>query len=273
MLKPAVHFDKPPIVEAVVGCQFSQIDKLLLSDILRWWQESVIRSEYPTFEFAPRLAKKIEVFGGQQQTFDLTLDHPSDQRIWFVKEDKHELIQLQNDRIHFNWRIVNEVGVYPHAEYLMSEFFRILDMFSVWLKNNGFGNLDINQIEMTYIDLIDQEYQSEQNWSHMGDVFSIVDLQSLESIDSAFMKFSRDLHVFEEDMPDARLHIILQTAERQKSKEPVVKLETTVRGMPKDSEKESIVKFLEMSRQYINKAFVGITTDDVKKKWGYLSNE
>ena len=76
-------------------------------------------------------------------------------RLWFLTEHQTELIQLQHDRLIVNWRQTAQDVEYPRYETVRDLFAARLDDLSAFLAERYLGAIEINQVEVTYINAIE----------------------------------------------------------------------------------------------------------------------
>ena len=74
-------------------------------------------------------------------------------RHWFTSEDDVQLIQIQADRLIYNWRRGPNNATYPHFEALQDKFNEIGEKWDGFLANRG-QKLRITQWEVSYINHI-----------------------------------------------------------------------------------------------------------------------
>ena len=121
---------RPPLNEVVFSVQFESdvIDEVgTLSD---FWP--TIRKEFPKHEKQPPLPPASESFevpapGGEGQVQFFQGVPP--QRYWFLSEDETLIVQVQADRLMFNWRKVVGDEEYPRYQVLAPRFAELLETF------------------------------------------------------------------------------------------------------------------------------------------------
>lgn len=117
------EFGDPPVVETVLGVEFTPLAKWGVPHFGMFWDR--IRDQYDHFEVQPPLPSIIETFGerefpNQPQMLFLS---SNDVRCWFIDASDRTLLQVQNNRFTFNWR-KSEGVVYPRDENIRPEFER-----------------------------------------------------------------------------------------------------------------------------------------------------
>jgi hypothetical protein len=112
-------FSEPPVNEVAIGIGFRP---------LRSWGSvapgefrSLVRERYPKVEDKgplPPMVAPTEIglsFG--------VLDMPPVRRTWFLTDTEETLIQIQEDRLHVNWRRVREEDAYPRYGHVLTEVY------------------------------------------------------------------------------------------------------------------------------------------------------
>jgi uncharacterized protein (TIGR04255 family) len=113
-------YDRPPINEVVIGIQFARVD-ITGAHVGLFWNE--LRSEFPKVSEQPALAATAEIL--QPSRFAppiLQFSSWHGSRHWLTSEDDIQLIQIQADRLFYNWRRGPDAAPYPHFESLQHKF-------------------------------------------------------------------------------------------------------------------------------------------------------
>lgn len=103
---PIPSYRKPPIVEAVWSIQFSEMPWLLSPYTGIYW--NLIKTSFPHCEEHPpirHVTEPSDIFiNSPQPQIELRPLPPT--RQWFISNSRHNIIQLQKDRLCCNWRKV-----------------------------------------------------------------------------------------------------------------------------------------------------------------------
>jgi uncharacterized protein (TIGR04255 family) len=105
--------------------------------------------------------------------FPAVFSIPKLRRIWFESADKRQLIQLQANRFHYNWRRQNELDKYPHFEEIYPTFEQEWKIFQDWWLELGGLPLQAMRYQMTYLNQIDKAF----GWNNSGDTSRIFTLR------------------------------------------------------------------------------------------------
>ena len=100
-------YDNPPVNEVVFGIQFNKLENLKAPHTGILW-EKLGRKKYPECKEMPPIGHTIESFDevpplSQPVTIE-GFNHPPLPRLFFINVVKNHLIQVQEDRLHQNWR-------------------------------------------------------------------------------------------------------------------------------------------------------------------------
>jgi len=274
-------FTAPPLTEVVLGVQFSELRGYrTVHGGLLW--NSEYRAFFPYFEERPPIRPIFETFGAAPATesrLNIELrQQPDIPRLLFYNESGNELVQVQSDRFMHNWRKVDDNTEYPHYEYIRNIFHENILSFQRFLKKENLGEIDPNQIEITYVNYIDMpEHETAKDF--LFRVFSGISSESLSDfetdivlVDAEEMQFSQR-YALRDTATDpfwGRLHVHArptQTAEGV----ACVRLDLTARGQPKDATISGVLDRLDTARKAIVNVFCNITTSEMHEQWGRKS--
>ena len=264
------EFDRPPLTEVIIAVQFEPLESMQSPQIGLFW--SRMRDRFPTTEQHPPLEPAMESFGPPspprvQLSFS---NSPPIPRTWFLNDTKSELVQIQTDRIVHNWRKVEDDDSYPRFEHVKEGFFRALDEFRKFLREESLGSFQPNQCEISYINHIETNHI----WSAHNELGKVLTLwnptiqeDSLPIVEN-FRIATQHLIFNEEGNPHGRLHISAQPAFHSKSSKPLLALTLTVRGAPAEPTDDSMMALIDKGREAIVLGFTSITTPAMHEFWG-----
>jgi uncharacterized protein (TIGR04255 family) len=262
MSKKEVDFSSPPVNEVVFGFVFERPTRLLSAHIGAFW--SRIRENFPTSADQPPLFSVGDVI---DPSAHLT-------RVWFVSKDGHRLIQLQHDRLYYNWRR-QEGGASEYPEYasLFSDFSNVVQEFLSFLKDEGFtDDLRASQFELSYINLLERP----QGWAPDAPLGNLLVDHKRSKSPSRFLPQPRDyawVSVFE--MPRQTGQLVVEAKSGAKTENPeqrVIQLTLTAKSGELQPESNTVGTgsgWYDSAHQQIVKGFVDITDPEVQRKeWG-----
>lgn len=224
----------------------------------------LFRKDYPNLEEHEPLAQILEVFGANplgMPAFEL-VSGPRHDRFWFVAQKPDELVQFQNNRLHFNWRSRPDVEApYPRFPYACSKFFDSFDRLDRhFIKEFGEG-IQVVQAEISYINHF--PYLVGEDTKCISDWVNIIDAENFPSED---INLRMRYPLLRNDAPYARVNLEIATGLRPPN-DKIFVLTTTVRGYPVSIDKSSLREFLEEGSTIIVSKFNAITTEWAHSYW------
>ena len=256
-------YDDPPVNEVVIGIQFEPTI-VTGAHIGLFWED--LREEFPKAAEQPPLDPKIEVL--QLPRFSaptLQFASWSGSRHWLISEDDVQLIQIQADRLFYNWRRGSNNAPYPHFEALQEKFWSIADKWTNFLNREG-RNVKLTQWEVTYINHI----LTPGGEPTLTDVLSCWSGQLDRALggpaDTGRIEAQKILTA--NSSPWARMYVNIMTAIRS-DQVPLITFELTVRGAPEgeDAWRTTHARLFEARRQIVT-AFDTLTTEKMHAIWG-----
>jgi uncharacterized protein (TIGR04255 family) len=256
-------YGDPPVNEVVIGVQFNRT-AITGAHIGLFWEE--LRDEFPKASEQPPLEPKIEPL--QLRHFSapiLELTFWRGSRYWLTSEDDVQLIQIQADRLLYNWRRGPRNAAYPHFEALQEKFWSIAEKWSNFLKKEG-QSLKLTQWELTYINHI----LTPAGQPTLADVLSFWggELDNALGGVAEAGRLEAQRILTENNSPWARMYVSIITGVRV-DQFPLIAFELTVRGPP-ESEGiwETTHDRLFKARRQIVTAFDTLTTPKMHAVWG-----
>jgi len=249
-----VKFSTPPLNEVVLGVVFNAPDFSSVHFGL-YWEE--IRERFP--------AKPVDnpVLGGEMLNFFI----PPLRRVWFESGDKKELVQLQSDRFHFNWRRQDTADSYPRFVQIYPRFLDEWNRFRQWYVDNV-GLLIPVQYELTYINHINKDF----GWETPADHQSVL---TFAGKDWKGFLGTPESYIFALQFPlpnnSGSLNVSgnqgFKTSNQDSAQELLMLLEMTARSSGADPDLDDWFK---EAHKYIVDSFLDLTQSSIHKKWGLL---
>jgi uncharacterized protein (TIGR04255 family) len=260
MTEQLPEFDKPPVIETVLGVQFEPIP--LTNALAGWYWKSRLEREWGTANETQRVEDVFERFGRERQwrTPQIKLmQQPIPGRLQIVRDDNERMVQVQDTRFVYNWRKSKE-STYPTYKTLLPEFNEQFARFSSFVDDESLGNLSINQWEVIYVNHIPKG----ELWETIGDWPKI--FPSVEATVAGRRMDGFTAH-FQEELGDqqGRLHTELKFGKKKGADEELIVLQFTARG-PVD-EKIDVLTGFDLGHSTIVKAFASATSDLAHKHW------
>jgi uncharacterized protein (TIGR04255 family) len=264
-------FDRPPLVETALGVQFDPLVNLHTPRIGLLWQR--FRDQLPVVEQQPPLAPVIERLGARQtmQGAELQIfQRPPFPRCWFLDKAGTELLQVQQDRLVWNWRKSAENTPYPRYEDgVRPRFVEYLDSFLDFLTKESVGEFRPNQCEVTYVNHI----VSGEGWvthSELDKVFVgwSSSYRKNAPLELENIQFTCRHIIYDEAHKFlGRLHVNLEPVFELSGDKPMFLLTYTARGKPLSPDRDGVLGFLDIGRQRIVETFDVATTPEMHRIW------
>ncbi len=268
-LKDLPDFRNPPLAETVLSLQFEPIAGLTSAHLGLLWQR--FRERLPLIEEQPPLPPMLETFGPPSPArVEVTVEEkPPVPRLWFLNQDKTELIQVQADRFIHNWRKMEGMAPYPRFEAIRDKFRGEVATLGKFLEDEEMRSPIVNQCEVTYVNHIEPSGV----WERHGQIDKVL-AGWAATPERRFLPEAEDggvrlRFVMRDDggKPMGRLHVMSQAAWKKADNAPILILNLTARGEPAGEGIEGAFRFFEIGRRWIVKGFAELTTTQMHKAW------
>ena len=268
-MSDAPHFEYPPVIELVLGAQFSPLTKLTAGHYGKFWQQ--LGSDWVEPDDGPLIDDQFELFDRPERWVPTGVEvrlsplrMPG--RFTIGHRDTHRLLQLQPTRFHFNWR--RREGFYPSYRELISEFMDMFGRFGRFVGETGLGPLDVNQWELTYID----EFLQGEYWEAPADWSSFLPglFGSLKSADGLVLEHRAAEWRYEITPKKGRLHITAQPG-RADGRRTALLLQMTARGPVGKEGAASLRDGLDIGHDAAVETFLRVTSKEAHERWGKKS--
>ncbi len=198
------EFTKPPLVEVVAGVQFAKLDELSAAKIGLFWEK--LEPEFSLTQDHPPLAPLRENFDrlGRARSLQL-LQQPTTPRIWFHNAETTKILQIQNDRLIFNWRKATPAETYPRYSQIKKHFVEYYEKFFKFVLDTMGRKLDAETCELTYV-------------NHIAAQDGLKDHQEIGKI----FQFSPPIHLGlkKSTLEEGRLNLVYRLPERGEANRP-----------------------------------------------------
>ena len=267
------EFSDPPVIEVVLSVQFAELRDYKAVHAGLLWSRLKTRG-YSTFSEHGTLDDRFEVFGTQMSQapeikFEALQGVPP-LRVWYIGAAGNELIQVQPSRFLRNWRKIGEADEYPRYEAIRSRFFADVADFSSFLKAEGLGDIQPNQCEVTYINIIRHKGDA---WARSHEIFRGIAAVTSEAAGERLpplegIQFISRYVLSEGGEAIGRLFASCLPAVATDNGEKVLRLELTARGAPLRHDMEGVQRFFDFGREAIVRGFAALTTPELHSVWG-----
>lgn len=259
---PSSSYERPPLVEVVLGVQFRPLGGLTgfaLAPLRELW-----RSTHPTVQYRPPLAPIAETPGGQRTpAIRVTRDGAEAARYWFLSESGHDLIQVQSDRLIVNWRRQGGSAEYPRYSRMRAQLAQRLHDLSELVTREGLGSVDIDQAELNYINVV-------------GDARGALDqvLKAVEPVPGHHLgapeqaRLSMVYRIDDLGRRPVRLYLGAEPGVDPVSGAPASLLTVTVRGALEPGTLDEALSFMDLAHSHAVRSFSELTTEPMQAMWG-----
>lgn len=267
-------FADPPLVEVAIGVQFDPLTTLRSAHLGVWWGS--FRHDFPRVEEQPPLPPMAERFGVEtavlwRPQFSISTDVVVN-RTWFLNESGSELIQVQADRCHHNWRKVKPDQPYPRYDAIVGSFEAELRSFESFVQQEAIGPaLRFNQCELVYVNLMTSGVGAPEEWRGHSDPAAVLAELSRTphwgTIEDVTMRIRQHIPG-ESGQPIGRLTAEFEPVFLSEDKREGYKLQLTARGEPLGKGLAGVRRFLDVGHRLIVRGFTDLTTPEMHKIWG-----
>lgn len=268
-----VSFRDPPVMEVAFALQFATgvIDLELLGEIARR-----AKTTFPRREQQPPLPPMTEEFGlppaMPQFIFQTGQTLP---RTWFISEDGAELIQVQADRLGYNWRREHlDERPYPRYSRLRADLIKLV-LPAVDDVAASSSAARINMVELTYVN------QLRAQDARKGDPHPPLAhfLRSVGHFQGEFLSEPEDARLQarwripgDAGDPIGRLYAGAEPAFLH-DQTPIYQLVLTARLLAGHAESAATIRLFDLAHNWIVRGFKDLTTNTMQSAWGVVEGE
>lgn len=263
-------FDRPPVVETILGVQFEPLPGFRNTHLGLFW--STLDEEWKHVTDAAALPPQFERFereiAWEKAGFQLSFSTDVALREQVRNSANDRMIQFQNGRLHLNW-LGEAGGEYPSYGTVRPEFDRKVELFKAFIASNALGEFRPNQWEVTYVNHIPKGsvWNSPDDW---GNVFRCLVATPGDPAGASPESFTGEWQ-YEITPGRGRLHIQLKSGWRKTPKdEEILLLVFTARG-PVNNAGDGAIDLgdgLDLGHETIVRAFADLTTEKAQQFWG-----
>jgi len=263
-----VSFRDPPVMEVAFALQFATdvIDLELLGEVARR-----AKTTFPRREQQPALPPMAEEFGLPPATpqfiFQTGQALP---RTWFISEDGAVLIQVQADRLGYNWRREHlDDRPYPRYASLRDDVIKLVLPAADEVAASS-SAARINMVELTYVN------QLRVQGARKGDPHPpLTDfLRSVGHFHGEFLSEPEDARLQarwripgDGDHPIGRLYAVAEPAFLH-DQTPIYQLVLTARLLAQHAKPADTIPLFDLAHNWIVRGFKDLTTDTMQSVWG-----
>lgn len=274
-------FDRPPVIETILGVHFKPIRNLTTAHLGLFWQ-SLGQVEWPEVRELAAISTQIERFDVSPTAplkFTLTEMTEPEVRLRLNNPDESQVIQVQPNLLQTHWVRKQDASYPRYSQSTKPSFLAIWKKFYEFLVGNGFSAPRPSQWEVTYINRVPagngELWQSPLDWPSIFKGMIVAPSLEDGAIESAFATYHYRL---KDD--SGRLHVQVRHLMGSNTRPESLNVNLTARGplqVVDGSSDESIMPImqrqiergLDVGRHAIVKGFVGILSKKALDFWGF----
>jgi uncharacterized protein (TIGR04255 family) len=264
---PLPEFNKPPVVETVLGIQFDLLPTFTNAHLGAFWQS--LGEDWPSVSDAPATGPDYERFGEDQIWarigFQFRLEQVPPARIQIRNKSNDRMIQIQNGRLHYNW-LGRNGSEYARYQTINEEFAGVVEKLTAFVQKLKLGELRTNQWEVTYVNHLPKNslWTGPASWN---EIFASPVALPYQINRSKLESFSGQWHYAIGDN-EGRLHVEILHGREELTVAPPAELlifKLTARGpIPKTGGWNA---GLEIGHRAIVESFKDLTSDAARNFW------
>lgn len=189
-------------------------------------------------------------------------------RVWFIDATESNLIQLQTDRIYFNWRKRAGAADYPRYPSVVKNFADRYRMLAEVANQFNLGPLEPKVLDLSYINV----FPRGEAWSELADLQKIFPSFAWHRSADSFLPPPQGL-AFQADyvLPNGqgKLTVKLTPGKRRADNAEVYSFNLSAKGIGEDTSLEGMMGWFDMAREHIVRGFSELTDPEIQlEKWG-----
>ncbi len=259
-----ILFTRSPVVEVALAVYFEPW--LALSTVQLGLLGHRIQARLPVVTEQAPMPPLADVLPGEPepQAREFPLFPP---RMWFASEDQTALVQLQFDRMVFNWRRRDGAEEYPHYATVFERFWVEFSELRSALQEVGIRPPEVGTCELTYVNHV----LAGDGWTEHGELdrlFTFVGgLDVLPTVEDADIRL-RFVIPDAAGRPAGRLHFRAQAAARATDRRKLYAVTLTSRTWPAGHDDGDVRAAFDAAHAFALKAFTSLTTPRMHTAWG-----
>ena len=264
--EPLPSFERPPVVETVLGVQFQASHMWRTTHVGVFWK--TLSGSWSVQDEVPPVEPVFEAFPANLPWGQLGVRlsaSPPQLRVRLVNDARDRMIQIQNGRLHLNW-LSGSGGRYPRYEAMADEFASLVESYSAFLEGEGVGPVQPNQWEVTYVNHLPQGsvWSSPGDWSTLFP--SIPQVPASAAQDQELESFGGHWR-FEIPPKRGRLHVNVEHRCNGEGKD-FLRVTLTARGPLPANMDAPLGAGLGCGHEAVVRGFCRLTSDEAHVYWG-----
>jgi uncharacterized protein (TIGR04255 family) len=257
-------FDRPPVIETVLGVFFRPLKTLNSVRQGIYWND-VLSGDFPEFELRPPVEETTERFNGDFGVLQAGVrwqvsNDPDTPRLWAKSPSDEHILQVQRNAFLANW--LRRSQYYVCFDDRLHDFQRRLNQFI-----DHFGEeLAFSSCTVTYINQVpvDDKEAWEDAVTRVLSSWSRPATGWLPPMEGGRFQFS-----FAFPKQSGRLHVAVIPARAKQDDRLLVQLELTARSMLTiSSTSDDVASGLRAVHEWVVRGFTALTRPEMHQAWG-----
>ncbi len=186
-------------------------------------------------------------------------------RQWFLNDSGTELVQVQHDRLHVNWRAGDPPTKYPRYGHMREVFARRFGELVQFAVEENLGEPEVTQAELSYINVIEAESDELGRIDRFLKAWSGTTGHHLGEPEQARVTLTFLIPGI--GQPPVRLYVEVSPAQKVTG-EQILFFTMTVRGNPGGRSAAESLKFIDEAHEHLVRSFAGLTEESMHEVWG-----
>lgn len=261
-------FRNPPLVETVLGVQFTSVKAFTMAHVGLFWRDHLAADGWCIQGIEMPLETRVETMdssGIWVPTGTAIVPVPFPQgRVQIVDRTGQRMLQVQDSWLLFNWR--KQEASYPSYELLVPEFLTHFAAFQDFVADNALGEVRPRQWEVTYVNHIKKGTVWNQiaDWNDVFpgalDVASRFGPGEVESLNASWSILL--------DGARGRLRASLRHVRLSPEEAEAIDFRLTTRGPLSTATPKDVQSALDVGHEAIVRTFAGCTSAQAHAYWG-----
>lgn len=252
-----VSFDHPPVEEIAFAVQLVE-PVLSIEDIVA--SGAPLSADFPVRQLQPSLPRMVVPTA--QPAFSFTTAIVQVPRFWFVSANGLKLIQVQEDRIAFNWRRLGTDAEYPRYAVLRQEFETVVAHVA-HAVGLDLETLQSDFCELTYVNEL--EHANASLDAVLTTVSPLANAVFLPPPDQAL--WTGQWTIQQANGPAGRMTAAAQPAIRDRDQRPINLLSMTCALPGELVGFGEVMSRMDVAHEWIVKGFADLTTPEMHDTW------
>jgi len=242
-----LHFDNPPLIETALSVEFAPIKGWGIHHYGLLWQ--LFRDNFPIFQAHPPIVNAGSMLPPTDNPFGEYV------RGWFTDRSGNRLIQIQYDRIIYNWRRITGTEEYPHYDNVRKDFAQTWAQLSLFLRDQGLDQPIVQRCGVTYVNNLPMDQW--RNGVHLGGLTNLTEPADVQNLSVNYV------------LPNSQesLGLVLQPVVRLTDAVQFQQFQLVSSMQPKSSGENDVLTALDRGHDWIIRVFTNFTTEEMQAQW------